>query len=50
MVIAGNIATGAAAEALINASADGVKVGRARLDLYDPRRRRNSASHRSPPI
>ena len=48
-VIAGNIATGEAAEALIDAGADAVKVGIGPgLDLHDPRRRRRrrAAGHR----
>ena len=40
-LVAGNIATGEAAEALIDAGADAVKVGLGPgLDLHDPRRRR----------
>ena len=50
-LIAGNIATGEAAEALIDAGADAVKVGIGPgIDLHDPgrRRRRRSADHRGP--
>ena len=48
-LVAGNVATAEAAEALIDAGADAVKVGdRARLDLHDARRRRRRrpAGHR----
>ena len=50
-MIAGNIATGEAAEALIDAGADAVKVGdRPGHDLHDAdrRRRRRAAGHRRP--
>ena len=48
-VIAGNIATAEAAEALVDAGADALKLGvRSRFHLYDPcrRRRRRAADHR----
>ena len=50
-VVGGNVATRAAAAALVEAGADAVKVGRrARLDLHHPRRRRRGrpADHRDP--
>ena len=48
-VIAGNVATAEAVDALVDAGADAVKVGdRAGLDLHHPgrRRRRRPADHR----
>ena len=48
-VIAGNIATREAAEALIGAGVDGLKVGRTGFDLHNPHccRDRRPADHRS---
>ena len=48
-IVGGNVATYAGAQALVEAGADAVKVGRrARLDLHHPGRRRASACRRSP--